>query len=190
MEMGSKREIEIKLALESASEGRRLLRRTGFRVVRRRIHEDNLVFDTLEGRLRRTGLLLRLRLTGHGCLLTFKGPAAKSKHKSRLELEIPIQDQGTCRSILAGLGFNQAFRYEKFRTEFQGPDRRGLVTLDETPVGPYLELEGDPHWIEATARRLGFSQQSYISDSYGDIYWSYCRRLGRRPGDMVFPASL
>ena len=187
--MGSKREIEIKLALESAAEGRRLLRRTGFRVVRRRIHEDNLVFDTVAGRLRRTGLLLRLRLTCHGCLLTFKGPAAKGKHKSRFEQEIPIQDPGTFRSILAGLGFTQAFRYEKYRTEFEGPDRRGLVTLDETPVGTYLELEGDPNWIDATARRLGFSEKAYISKSYGELYWSYCRRLGRRPGDMVFPAT-
>ena len=59
------------------------------------------------------------------------------------------------------------FRYEKYRTEFRQPRRAGVAMLDETPVGVYLELEGTPHWIDRTARRLGFQESDYITASYG-----------------------
>jgi adenylate cyclase class 2 len=58
--------------------------------------------------------------------------------------------------------------------------------LDETPVGVYLELEGTPHWIDRTARRLGFQENQYITDSYARIYLDWCGANGRTPGDMTF----
>ena len=50
---GSNRETEIKLRLGGAAEGRRLLKQAGFRVARRRVFEDNTLFDTQDRKLRR-----------------------------------------------------------------------------------------------------------------------------------------
>ena len=183
---GAKREVEIKLLLASAEQGRGLLRRAGFRVLRRRVFECNTVFDTPEGRLRARGLLLRLRHVGRRSLMTFKGVAAEGKYKSRQEIETVIPDSVTFEAILDGLGFVPVFRYQKYRTEYAGADNRGVVTLDETPIGVYLELEGMPGWIDRTARLLGFAEEYYITYSYGDIYTSFCRRKAIRPKDMVF----
>ena len=175
---GSKQEVEIKLSLPSAAHGRRLLRQAGFRVIRRRVYEDNLVFDTPQGKLRSENLLLRLRVAGSVATLTFKGPPSKGRYKSRLESETPVSDPAACREILQRLGFRQVYRYEKYRTEYRGRDEHGAVALDETPVGVFLELEGSPAWIDSTAQILGFGIDSYISNTYRDIHLSYRRLLG------------
>jgi adenylate cyclase class 2 len=88
-------------------------------------------------------------------------------------------------AILARLGFERMFRYEKYRTEFRR-GRTGVVTLDETPIGTYLELEGEPTWIDRTARLLGFTEADYITLSYGQLYLDRCARQGSKAGDMVF----
>lgn len=185
--MGSKREVEIKLSLPSVARGRSLLRQAGFRVTRRRVYEDNLVFDTSQGKLRSGSMLLRLRVAGSVATLTFKGPPAKGRHKSRFESETPVYDPDACREILQRLGFRQVFRYEKYRTEYMGLDDHGVVALDETPIGVFLELEGPPAWIASTARLLGFGIRSYISESYIALHRSYRRPLGLPLRAMIFP---
>jgi adenylate cyclase, class 2 len=182
-----KREIEIKIRLDDAGQGRRLLSRSGFRVVQRRAHEDNTVFDRADGSLRRQGKLLRLRRTGRVFLLTLKGPAASGKFKSRQEIETTIEDPGHLEAILHGLGFKRVFRYEKYRTLYQSSDPRGTVMLDETPLGVFLELEGKPSWIVATAALLGFGKDSYITITYMDLHR---QQLGRRPQDLLFPKTM
>jgi len=183
---GSLRETEIKLALASAGQGRRLLRRAGFRVCRRRIHERNTVFDTPEHALRSRGELLRLREAGSKVTLTFKGRATTRKHKSRIELETAVGNFDTMRAVLASLRLTPAFWYEKYRTEYRNIASPGLATLDETPIGVFLELEGDPAWIDRTAAVLGFSQVSYITESYGSLYSAFRVRHGGNPARMAF----
>jgi adenylate cyclase class 2 len=108
------------------------------------------------------------------------------RHKSREELELKIPDADVMGAILARLGFEDAFRYEKFRTEFQQPHRSGVIMLDETPVGVFLELEGTAHWIDRTARKLGFQEIHYITASYGRLYLEWCKRQRVKPSNMVF----
>jgi adenylate cyclase, class 2 len=88
--------------------------------------------------------------------------------------------------ILARLGHHPVFRYEKFREEYERPGQHGTITLDETPIGSFLELEGAPKWIDRTARQLGFSRADYITRSYGNLYLAYCREHGIIPSDMTF----
>ncbi|MEK7406718.1 MAG: class IV adenylate cyclase [Acidobacteriota bacterium] len=182
----SKRETEIKLRLSSAAQGRRLLKRAGFRLARRRTFEANTIFDTPSRDLFAAGSLVRLRRSGRVHTLTFKGPAVFAKHKSREELELEVADAGALGQIFARLGFRPVFRYEKFRAEYAQPGHSGLVTLDETPVGVFLELEGRPEWIDATARRFGFAEADYVTTTYAGLYFAYCRQRRRKPGDMVF----
>ena len=54
------------------------------------------------------------------------------------------------------------------------PANPGVVTLDETPIGWFLELEGSPDWIDKTARQLGFSEEDYVILSYAALYLTYC----------------
>jgi len=187
---GAKRETEIKLRLDSLAKARRLLYRAGFRVSRRRRHEDNLVLDTSDRSLQAKGLLLRLRRSGRDSTLTYKGPAAAGIYKSRHELETAVGDQGVLSTMMGALGFEVVFRYEKYRTEYGCPDRGGVVTLDETPIGVFLELEGAPAWIDHVASRLGFSKQDYITDSYGSLYRSGLGSGETISQEMAFPSRV
>jgi len=185
------REVEIKLAVPGAGWARRLLARHGFLVVRRRVLQDDVIFDDAQGTLAGAGALLRLRRSGHAAALTYKGPAAQGRHKEREELEIALHlaQADRIEQILRRLGYRPAFRYQKYRTEFARPAERGVVALDETPIGPYMELEGPRAWIDRTARELGFPEEQYITATYAELYYAECRRRGRRPRDMVFLAS-
>jgi len=183
------REIEIKLRLTSVAAGKRLLRRLGFSIVRRRAFEINVILDTADGALRRGRQLLRLRQSGHRHTLTFKGPPAAGRHKSREELESEFSDAVSMRRILEKLGYGPVFRYEKYRTEYAGPQTAGAAMLDETPIGAFLELEGRPRWIDRTARALGFSASDYITASYGKLYLEHSQARGIKPGNMVFGRS-
>jgi adenylate cyclase class 2 len=191
-EMGgaaSNLETEIKLRLDSAAATRRLLRRFGFSVAKRRVFESNTIFDTPAGDLRTGRNLLRLRQAGQRHTLAFKGPPVAGRYKSREELESEFADPASMRRILERLGYAPVFRYEKYRTEFAGSDPAGAVMLDETPIGPFLELEGPPRWIDRTARTLGFSRAEYITASYGKLYLEHCQSKGIQPTNMVFDRS-
>ena len=61
------------------------------------------------------------------------------------------------------------------------PTDRGLYQ-----VGVFVELEGNPVWIDSMARRLGFSERDYITDTYARLYLDWCKRRRVKPRDMVF----
>ena len=179
-------ETEVKIRIESVAKAEELLRREGFRVISERAHEFNWVFDTPDATLRRNGCLLRLRSTRGQSTLTYKGPATAGKHKSREELEVAVSDGAIFCKILEKIGLQVTFRYEKYRAEYARPNEPGLVTVDDTPIGVFLELEGPGFWIDETAARLGYKETDYITDSYGKLYAEYCQRQDAKPGDMTF----
>jgi adenylate cyclase class 2 len=179
-------ETEIKLAVPDLRAARKLLRTAGFTMSRRRVFESNVVFDTPQLTLRQSSTLLRLRQAGRVISATYKGKPSVGKHKSREELELTVGNASTMAAIFERLGYSPVFRYEKYRTEYRQERGKGMATLDETPVGAYLELEGSPVWIDRTARRMGFGEQDYITASYARLYLERCRTRGETPGNMVF----
>lgn len=181
---GGHREIEVKLRLDGAAEGRTLLRNSGYRVTRPRAFEQNVVFDTGGADLRRNDVLLRLRSAAGETVLTFKGPAEPGKHKNREEIELRLSDRGAFEQILARLGFTPVYRYEKYRTEYAPPEGTGHALLDETPIGVFVELEGPAEWIDRAARDLGFTQADYITATYAELQM---RTHNGVRCDMVFP---
>jgi adenylate cyclase class 2 len=186
---GARTEIEIKLRIGGAEEGRRRLEGAGFRVSRPRVFERNSILDNAEQRLQKSGSLLRIRQAGEEGLLTYKGPAQGGKHKTREEVETGVADAETLEKIFLRLGFDIAFRYEKYRTEYAAPGAGGLATLDETPIGNFLELEGDPEWIDEIARRLGFAASDYVTASYAALYREHRAAHPGDPQNMVFPSG-
>jgi adenylate cyclase class 2 len=184
------REVEIKLAVPTAAVAARLLRSAGLRLAKRRVFERNIAWDTPAQELRNASRLLRVRQAGAKSTLTYKGKPGKSKHKSREELELQISDASALSAIFERLGYRPSFRYEKYRTEYSDPRSGGTATIDETPIGVYLELEGSPAWIDRTAHRLGFTEQDYITSSYGRLYADWCKRQRATPGNMEFNSTL
>lgn len=189
MRVGGK-ETEIKLAVGSAADVRKLLRRAGFRVRHRRSFENNVVFDTADRAFARRGCLLRLRTYAYHHSLTFKRPAgATTQFKVRQELETSVEQPAVLREIFATLGLEPVFRYQKYRTVLAGGRRwqGGEVMLDETPIGVYVELEGSRGWIRRAAHDLfGAGPERFITKNYTALHMDWCRERGRPFGDMVF----
>jgi adenylate cyclase class 2 len=180
------REIEIKLPSGGVEESRGKLRAAGFRVAKKRVFEENTLYDTATTELRRSSCLLRLRQIGKSYKLTYKGVPEPGKHKSREEIETDVDDGPAFANILSRLGYLPVFRYEKFRTEFQRRGSKGTATLDETPIGTYLELEGDPEWIDRMARTLGYEEKDYITASYARLFFEWRQRTGATLDNMLF----
>jgi adenylate cyclase class 2 len=170
----SGRETEIKLRIGSAGEARKRIEAAGFEIFRPRVFEANLLLDTPSASLQTAGETLRVRERGGETILTYKGPVELDRHKSREEIETSAGEAPALLAILARLGFTPTYRYEKFRTEYVRPGEAGIVTVDETPIGCFLEIEGEGDWIDSTAARLGFSENDYVNDSYAAIFRRYC----------------
>lgn len=184
-------EIKLRIGAGGIARARALLRRHGFAVKTPRVFEQNLVLDDSRGSLRERGMLLRVRSAGKsgaGKLITctFKGPETPGRHKRREEREFRASELEACVGVFAALGFREAFRYEKYRTEFARGSEPGHVTLDETPIGIYMELEGPARWIDRTAKELGFPRTEYITDSYGSLFERWREETGSKRKDMRF----
>lgn len=165
---------------------RNALRRLGFALEKRQRERDTL-FDTPDLSLRQSRRLLRLRHAAGHWLLTFKGPPEPdARYKARTETELEIGDGGRFQSVLAELGYRPVFIYEKVRSNYRQANSKGVASLDRTPIGMFLELEGSRAWIDRTAAALGFSLADYITLSYAALYVNYCRKRGCEPGNMVF----
>lgn len=214
------RETEIKLRVDDLPAFYRALRRIGARLADPgvcRVHEDNVIFDTPKGELAGRGQLLRIRtetpeVRGQPkpteikprVVLTFKQPLADSGgrgterasdglYKVRDEIELEVTDAINLGRIFEGLGMQDWFRYEKYRTTFQLPASQAwakglLIELDETPIGTFVELEGPASAIDRAAKELGHSKQDYILKNYLCLYTEDCRRKGEEPAHMVFQA--
>jgi adenylate cyclase, class 2 len=185
--MSAGRETEVKIGIGDANQILERLHAAGFQTFAKRIFEGNTLFDRNGNELRSARMLLRLRQAGDRTVLTWKGPGIAGPHKSRPEWETAIGSFDIMRTILEQLGYQATFRYEKFRTELKHPDHaEGVVTVDETPIGNFLELEGPGDWIDRTASDLGFEPEQYVLESYGTLYLKDCERRGVQPTNMVF----
>ena len=179
-------ETEIKFRVEDALELTRRLRAAKFRQVTRRTHESNTLYDLPGQPLRKRGELLRLRKYGNAWLLTHKAKSIVARHKTRVETQTGIEDGEQFEKILLALGYVPSFRYEKFRAEWS--NGRGHVVLDETPIGFFGEIEGPARWIDQTAGRLGIDRQSYITESYAELFFAWKRRTRSPANEMTFRA--
>jgi adenylate cyclase class 2 len=184
--MASSQEIEIKFRIDDPPALARRLRAAGFRLVTGRTHEYNTLYD-LPGRpLRKRGELLRLRKYGSDWWLTHKAKGKEGLHKTRVETETRIADGAKLERILRALGYVPTFRYEKFRAQWS--DDKGVVVVDETPIGCFGEIEGPARWIDRTAQCLGIIPESYITLTYADLFFAWKRRTRSQASEMTFRA--
>ena len=185
---GSREEIEVKLpagdlvALRSKLTAAGAKRRTPLHA------ESNDLFDDGSGTLSKSGRALRLRRANGGAVLTYKGPARfENGAKIREEREVAVSDAAEAEAILAGLGLSRRFRYEKRREEW---DWEGCaLALDETPIGDFIEVEGEPRSIRKVFVHLGLDFAEAIPYSYAELYLRKRKEDPSLPEDMVFSGS-
>lgn len=184
--MASRDEIEIKFRIDDFRAVNQHLRKSGFRLVTRRTHEMNTLYDLPGQRLRKRGELLRLRKYGTEWVLTHKAKSKAGRHKRRVETEMRIGDGAKMDAILRALGFAPTFRYEKFRAEWS--DGTGHVVVDETPIGNFGEIEGASRWIDRTAERLQIRSNDYITATYAELFFQWKKHTGSPVDEMTFKA--
>jgi len=178
--MSEPTETEVKFRVASPQVAREAVSRTGATLVRERHFEDNVLFDDSAGSLRAAGGVLRLRVTPHDSVFTFKGPRhMEGGIKTREERETRVQDPEVVHAILDRIGYRPIFRYQKYRETWA--HRGQEIVIDETPIGTWVEIEGDPDGIRAVTADLGHRPSDYLADSYVDLFFS----LGGE-GDMTF----
>ena len=180
-------ESELKIPVHDLTSVRHRLRGAGAHLVHASRREVNLLFDTPDGRLAAGGKVVRLRAYGDRHILTFKGAASyRGVIKEREEVEIEVSDGESAAKILKCLGLSNAIRYEKDREIWLADDI--TVSLDHTPMGDYVEIEGAVRELHGVARMLGLDPLTAATGSYVDLWQQYRNarpELGL-PADMVF----
>ena len=180
-------ETEVKIRFPGgAGAARSLIEERGYAVKQERTLESDQLFDRTEGELRATDRLLRLRREGGRATVTYKGPGERGRYKSREEIEFDVSDPVNFERTLDRLGYTPRFRYEKYRTKFARPGEDGIISIDETPLGVFLELEGPRDWIDQTAAHLGLAKAEYLTRSYASLYEEYHRAHPESAANMIF----
>jgi adenylate cyclase class 2 len=188
-------EIEVKLRLDSIQS----LTDAGvaLHLEMARHFEDNQLFDMTDHQLSARGAVLRVRTleTADGVqgLLTLKekapADAPVSQFKLRLETETALSDPEQMTAILERLGYQKTFRYQKYRTTYRATLSHGQtlhLLFDETPLGNFVELEGEENAIAEVVKKLGISPADYILQSYIALQVQHCQQQGKPLEDMMF----
>jgi adenylate cyclase, class 2 len=179
-------EIEIKFRVDDLRGLTRKLKAARFRLVTPRTREINTLYDLPGQVLRNRRELLRLRQYGKLWKVTHKSKSQAGRHSSRTELETGVSDGKMMDAILHALGYSPSFVYEKMREEWT--DGKGQVVVDHTPIGDFCEIEGKPRWIDATAKKLGVSQEAYITKNYATLFAEWKQESGSPATEMTFRA--
>ena len=180
------KEVEIKFRVADIAALQKKLRKAGFKSKTRCTREVNTLYDLPDGTLRRRGELLRIRKYGETWTVTHKSKGKAGRHKSRTEIETPVENGERLAQIFQALGFVPTFRYEKLRAEWACEG--GQVVIDETPIGNFAEIEGAARWIDLTAKALGVKPTEYLVKSYAELFGEWKRENGSGATEMTWKA--
>jgi adenylate cyclase, class 2 len=176
-------EVEVKLPSLDLGVVREALSSSGAKLLTPLHEEINDLYDDPQRSLSGSGRTIRLRTAAGRVILTYKGPARfQGGVKTREEREVDVSEAGEAEGILAGLGLERRFRYEKRREEWSFLDC--VVALDQTPIGSFIEVEGDPPSIRRVIVALDLDFTQAIPYSYAQLY------LRRRQGDPSLPPDM
>lgn len=186
--MATTLEAEVKLACDDLDR----LRGAGFdlQVIEPRHFEDNWLLDTSEQALLTEGKALRIRFAQDKGWVTFKGavrePASVVKVREEIEFETMAPERAV--ALFESLGFKRSFRYQKYRTVYNltVEGRELKVVFDVTPMGNFIEIEGNETTVTRVFEASGFNTSDLVRESYPELQAKRCRERGVPLEDLVF----
>nr|MDO8113813.1 class IV adenylate cyclase [Candidatus Sigynarchaeota archaeon] len=157
-------EIEIKVKILSIEAMASALEKLGAKFDCDLVHED-YYFDKPEkaGSFARTDEALRLRvsrdLTKHieRHFLTYKGPKVDATTKTRVEIDVGVDDGQKVRAILKAAGFKELIALIKERKSYHFEDISIMLDKVQHLDDPYMEVEivaENPAMLDATREKL------------------------------------
>ena len=179
-------EVEVKLQTPDLARVQDALEAAGATLLKPRVFERNVRYDSAGGMLSAQGAVLRLR-QDDAARLTFKADErVVDGISSRFEAEVEVSDFALMDVILRRLGYEVALIYEKYRTTYalEGAE----VVLDELPYGNFTEIEGDVATIERLIDMLALAGARRMGGSYVYIFLRLQRQLGLPARDCTFEA--
>lgn len=180
-------EIEVKFLLKDLTALIQKIDQLNLSCTQKRVHEFNLRYDLPDGRLVAKKQVLRLRQDTQA-LLTFKGPGVLDEGVLlRKEIEVSVSDFDTARRLLKALGYQVIMMYEKYRANYLMDGV--ILSVDETPFGLFIELEGEsPAQVKSAASLLGLDWRQRINLSYSALLDQYNKNTKNVFRDLTFEA--
>ncbi len=178
-------EIEVKFLIKDYERLINKIKNLGLVCARPRTHELNLRYDTPDQGLVSASQVLRLRKDDLA-RLTFKGPGKLQEDVlTRKEIEVVVSDFEATHRLLEALGYQVVLIYEKYRANYLIDTL--ILSLDETPLGVFVELEGEsPAQVKSAAKLLGLDWEQRINLSYSALLGLYNRNTANSFRDLSF----
>lgn len=178
-------EIEVKFYVHGLDKIEATLQRLGAHQVQTRLYEYNLLFDTRDHELTRKNQVLRLR-KDNADRVTYKGPGfTLDGVYHREEIEFNVSDFAATQAFLEALGYQIYLIYEKFRTIYTLCDV--LVTMDELPIGNFIEIEGTGgDSIREASQKLDLEWNTRITESYASLFRKACQAIESEAKNLTF----
>lgn len=111
-----------------------------------------------------------------------------SDYFKRIELESVITNETDVITMMAYFGFPKKISWEKRRHSFLFNERQSdiIFYLNETPMGWFLEIEGEEVKIEEALKILNLENTKRITKAYLGLWEEYKKEKGILSEDMMF----
>lgn len=161
------KEIEVKFEVKNFKDKKIRLQKLGAELIWKG-KEKNFYFDARDGKLKKSGAVLRLREWGglsNTLTLKIDTKNKNKKYKIRKELQIEIDNIAEASKIFSALGFSGIFRYSKYREHWKLKD--ASIELDRLENGRcFVEIESTQKRINELAKILKLDWEKSTTNSY------------------------
>lgn len=198
--MSNKIETEIKLILENCNLEDlifkienifNLQRSLSFHQITHQFFEDDYTKQIAFPRIRNeeNG---NITLTVKAKIKDMDGNNIDTEYFKRIELESVIENTENVISMMPFFGFKNKISWEKKRINFFSKNKSNnynesnfTISLDETPMGYFLEIESNENKIEEIIKLLGLENLGRSNKPYLAL-WEEYKKVNKVEGDMRF----
>lgn len=113
----------------------------------------------------------------------------ESDYFKRIELETDISNVKSVVTMMPFFGYPKKVSWEKKRVNFSSNKNEKLdfaISLDETPMGYFLEIESDEEKIEEIIKKLELSHLERTNKAYLGLWTDFSKKNNTVREDMMF----
>ena len=186
--MDKEKEIEVKFKLENVDTVREKLKSLGG-IPDEKIEQKTFsLFDRFRF-LSRKGIFIRTRKDGDKSTFTIKtrNLELQSQYAERNEFNVSVEDAEAVAEMLKLIGLEDLRILQKYREQWHELGEDVDVVIDYTPIGEFIEIEGEKKSIDEFIDAVGLGDLPRITQAYWDVYRDSCKDLGvDEKNDLVF----